>query len=29
VNVEGILTLSARDLDTGKQMRSTVRVTQH
>ena len=27
VNVEGILTLSARDLDTGRQMRTTVRVT--
>jgi molecular chaperone DnaK len=29
VNVEGILTMSARDLDTGKQMKTTVRVTQH
>jgi molecular chaperone DnaK len=29
VNVEGILTISARDLDTGKQMKTTVRVTQH
>lgn len=28
VNVEGILTLSARDLDTGKQMKTSVRVTQ-
>ncbi len=28
VNVEGILTMSARDLDTGRQMRTTVRVTQ-
>jgi molecular chaperone DnaK len=27
VNIEGILTMSARDLDTGKQMRTTVRVT--
>ena len=27
VNVEGILTMSARDLDTGRQMRTTVRVT--
>jgi len=26
VNVEGILTMSARDLDTGRQMRTTVRV---
>jgi molecular chaperone DnaK len=29
VNVEGILTMSSRDLDTGKQMKTTVRVTQH
>jgi molecular chaperone DnaK len=29
VNVEGILTISAKDLDTGKQMKTTVRVTQH
>jgi molecular chaperone DnaK len=28
VNVEGILTVSARDLDTGRQMKTTVRVTQ-
>jgi molecular chaperone DnaK len=28
VSVEGILTMSARDLDTGKQMKTTVRVTQ-
>ncbi|WP_248346402.1 Hsp70 family protein [Anaeromyxobacter paludicola] len=28
VSVEGILTVSARDLDTGKQMRTTVRVTE-
>jgi molecular chaperone DnaK len=28
VNIEGILTMSARDLDTGKQMKTTVRVTQ-
>jgi molecular chaperone DnaK len=27
VNVEGILTMSARDLDTGRQMKTTVRVT--
>jgi len=27
VNVEGILTMSARDLDTGRQMRTTVRVS--
>jgi molecular chaperone DnaK len=27
VNVEGILSMSARDLDTGRQMRTTVRVT--
>jgi molecular chaperone DnaK len=27
VNVEGILTMSARDLDSGRQMRTTVRVT--
>jgi molecular chaperone DnaK len=27
VNVEGILTMSARDLDTGRQMTTTVRVT--
>jgi molecular chaperone DnaK len=26
VNVEGILTMSARDVDSGKQMRTTVRV---
>jgi molecular chaperone DnaK len=29
VNIEGILTMSARDFDTGKQMKTTVRVTQH
>src|SRR5438067_12306421 len=29
VNVEGILTMSAKDVDTGKQMKTTVRVTQH
>ncbi|HEY2028807.1 MAG TPA: Hsp70 family protein [Myxococcales bacterium] len=29
VSIEGILTMSARDLDTGKQMKTTVRVTQH
>jgi molecular chaperone DnaK len=29
VNIEGILTMSAKDLDTGKQMKTTVRVTQH
>lgn len=29
VNVEGILALSARDVDTGRQMKTTVRVTQH
>jgi molecular chaperone DnaK len=29
VNIEGILTMSARDLDTNKQMKTTVRVTQH
>ncbi len=29
VNIEGILTMSARDPDTGKQMKTTVRVTQH
>jgi molecular chaperone DnaK len=28
VNVEGILTVSARDLESGKQMKTTVRVTQ-
>jgi molecular chaperone DnaK len=28
VSVEGILTMSARDLDSGKQMKTTVRVTQ-
>ncbi len=28
VSIEGILTMSARDLDTGKQMKTTVRVTQ-
>jgi molecular chaperone DnaK len=28
VNIEGILTMSARDLDTGRQMQTTVRVTQ-
>jgi molecular chaperone DnaK len=27
VNIEGILTVSARDLDTGRQMKTTVRVT--
>ena len=27
VNVEGILTMSARDLDTGRQMKTTVRVS--
>jgi molecular chaperone DnaK len=27
VNIEGILTMSARDLDTGRQMKTTVRVT--
>ena len=27
VNIEGILTLSARDLETGRQMKTTVRVT--
>ncbi len=27
VNIEGILTMSARDLQTGRQMRTTVRVT--
>ncbi len=27
VNVEGILTMSARDLDTGRQMKTTVKVT--
>jgi molecular chaperone DnaK len=29
VNVEGILTLSARDLDSGRQMKTTVRVSTH
>jgi molecular chaperone DnaK len=29
VNIEGILTMSARDLETGRQMKTTVRVTQH
>jgi molecular chaperone DnaK len=29
VNVEGILTMSARDPDTGKEMKTTVRVTQN
>jgi molecular chaperone DnaK len=29
VSIEGILTMSARDLETGKQMKTTVRVTQH
>ena len=29
VSIEGILAMSARDLDTGKQMKTTVRVTQH
>jgi len=29
VNIEGILTISARDIETGKQMKTTVRVTQH
>jgi molecular chaperone DnaK len=29
VNIEGILTMSAKDLETGKQMKTTVRVTQH
>ena len=29
VNIEGILTMSSRDLETGKQMKTTVRVTQH
>ncbi|MBS2024692.1 MAG: Hsp70 family protein [Deltaproteobacteria bacterium] len=29
VSIEGILTMSSRDLDTGKQMKTTVRVTQH
>ena len=29
VNIEGILTMSARDAETGKQMKTTVRVTQH
>src|SRR4051812_32970234 len=28
VSIEGILTMSARDVDTGKQMKTTVRVTQ-
>jgi molecular chaperone DnaK len=28
VNVEGILTMTARDPDTGKDMKTTVRVTQ-
>lgn len=29
VNVEGILTMTARDPDTGKELTTTVRVTQH
>ncbi len=29
VNIEGILTMSARDVETGKQMKTTVRVTQN
>jgi len=29
VNVEGILTMSAKDVVTGKAMKTTVRVTQH
>jgi molecular chaperone DnaK len=29
VNIEGILTMSAKDVETGKQMKTTVRVTQH
>jgi molecular chaperone DnaK len=29
VNVEGILTMTARDPDTGKELKTTVRVTQH
>ena len=29
VNIEGILTMSSRDVETGKQMKTTVRVTQH
>jgi len=29
VSIEGILTMSAKDLETGKQMKTTVRVTQH
>jgi molecular chaperone DnaK len=29
VNIEGILTMSARDMETGRQMKTTVRVTQH
>jgi molecular chaperone DnaK len=29
VNIEGILTVSAKDLDTGRQMKTTVRVTQN
>ncbi len=29
VSVEGILTMSARDLDTGRQMRTTVRVASN
>ena len=28
VSIEGILTMSAHDLDTGKAMKTTVRVTQ-
>ena len=29
VSVEGILTMSAKDPDTGKEMKTTVRVTQN
>ena len=29
VNVEGILTMSARDLDSGREMKTTVRVSTH
>jgi molecular chaperone DnaK len=29
VNIEGILTMSARDLDSGRQMKTTVRVATH
>jgi molecular chaperone DnaK len=28
VNIEGILSVHARDLDTGREMKTTVRVTQ-